>query len=194
MSLSALPVGGVRATNRSDVPSAGDRLLAHSAEAQIRLMNLNQPSTESEPDGATPAEQSPLSRPRTPSDAAHQSGSAVSILKSFTSNLEGVWRRALDNLFINGRWQGPLSEWFERLPSSSSSAAFEEETVPERPADSQEGFDTASFSDDARQTDAQPWAYAGLLLGMGAVLGVDLKKQRSLVRAGSPWEPKGAQE
>jgi hypothetical protein len=194
MSLSALPVGGVRGTNRSDVPSAGDRLLAQSTEPQIRLMNLNQPSTRSEPDETTPAEQSPLSRPRTPSlaDAASQFGSAVSILKSFTYNLEGVWTRALDNLFMNGRWQGPLSEWFERLPSSSPSAAGEEEIVPERPSDSPDDFDTAllnSFSGDARQTDAQPWAYAGLLLGMGAVLGADLKKRRTIVPAGSPWEP-----
>jgi hypothetical protein len=185
-SLSALPVGGVRGTNRIDVPFTSDRLLAHSAEPQIRLMILNQPSISSEPDseqqGVTPAEQV--------ADATRQSGSALIILfKSFTYNLEGVWRGALDNLFMNSRLQESLNEWLQRLPSSATSAGIEGEAVPESPSESQEDFDTAlrnSVRDDALGTTAQPWAYAGLLLGMGAALGVDVKKRHGLVPARSP--------
>jgi hypothetical protein len=197
MGLSALPIGGVRGTERSE----GDRLLAHGSEPQIRLTILNQPSIRSEPDSdQTPAgEQSPVSVPRTSvplfTDAARQSSSALSILlKNLTSNLEEVWRNALDNVFTNGQ-QGTLSEWLERLPTFSPPAAHESETnAPEDSSESQDDFDAArrnSSSLDLSETGAQPWVYAGLLLGMGAVLGVDVKKRHDLVPAGSPWEANG---
>src|SRR5207302_9999578 len=117
MSLSALPVGGVRGTNRSDLPSPSERVQAPSAEPQIRLTLLNQPSTrsqpEQEPQKATPVEPNPLALPRTSvppaADSPRQSSSDLpTLFKGFTYTLEGVWRRTLDDLIMNGDWQGRL--------------------------------------------------------------------------------------
>jgi hypothetical protein len=108
-------------------------------------------------------------------------------LKHLTSDLEEVWRTALDNLFTNGQ-QGSLSEWLERLPSASPPAVLDPETNgPESSSESQEN----SSSLDLSETAAQPWFYAGVLLGMGAVAGVDVKKRHGLVPAGSPWDANG---
>jgi hypothetical protein len=183
ISLSAPAVGGVRGPNPSDVPFVADRLLAHSVEPQIRLMNLNQPSIRSAPElesqRVTPTEQGSLFRPRTSfsslTEVTRQSGSALSVLLRSFTHLEGAWSRALDNLFTNGPWQGPLSDWWQRLPSSSP-VAIEGEDMPPSPTESAEGLETTllNSSGDAHQ----PWASAGLLLGVGAVLGADVKKQR----------------
>jgi hypothetical protein len=163
-------------------------------------MILNQPSNRSESEQEqqrmNPAEQNAPSFTRTLNsslaDGARQSSTILSaFLKSLTQNLEGVWTRALDNLFMDGHWQGRLSEWLEKLPPTPPGSAGEE-MESESAAEGPEGSNAAllhSFSDGAQETSAQPWVYAGLLLSVGAVLGGDVKKRHTSVPVGSPWEP-----
>ncbi len=197
-SLSALPVGGVRGTNRGDSQVSSDRFSVRNTDPQVRLMTLNQTSTRSdsdqEPQRTTPTDQSPSAFSRTGKPAAETgrpSASALSTLfKNLSSNLEGVWRGALDNLFMDGPWQGRLNEWLERLPVAPSTS-LDEGIGLESASEGQEGFETTllnSFSDDAPGSAAPGWAYAGLLLGMGAVVGKDMKKRHSRMVAGSPWD------
>src|SRR5439155_26936719 len=99
VSLSALPIGGVRAANRTDVPVLVERVVVRSADTQIRFTISNQPATDSEQ--GIPA-----------ADALRQSGANLTtLLKAFSYSLPGAWRTTLDDLFTNGHWEGRLSEW-----------------------------------------------------------------------------------
>lgn len=194
-SLSALPIGGVRGPIRNDVLVPSDRILVHSPEPQsspepqIRLTIVNQPSIRSEsdpePQRTTPADQNPTSsiRNSVPGNADASRPSSREPASQWTgsrSTLEGLWRRTLDDLFMNGPWQRRVSEWLEKLPASSPATAVEGEMVPENASENPEALDTAllrSGSNHAVGNSTPSWAYAGLLLGMGAVLAGDVRKR-----------------
>jgi hypothetical protein len=173
-SLSALPVGGVRGTTRSDLPPSLGLVLTGRVERQPRLALLNQPWADSLPQ--------PPSAIFTANDPRQSGSDPKRLIEDFATTLAGLWNRAVDVLFADrGGEMCPIELFQEVLPSAEIGCP-QEGATPDSicyEADDLEAAFVTPGSDQPAQSGADLFAYAAPWLGMGAITAVGLNEPRN---------------